>query len=120
MRSGNRLIEGVDKHDDPSTSIFGSYSGSGKCDFWPYSRIVSDNACKITDQLRFWRSARKIKRDIQKINFSSIARLKLNNYIYRRKRLFNYFKRTVDVSKYTRMFSVEVANLGAWGCFSLC
>lgn len=30
---GNGLIKGVDKHDDPSTSIFGSYSGSGKHNF---------------------------------------------------------------------------------------
>lgn len=58
--------------------------------------------------------ARKVKKDIQKINFSSIARLKLNNYIYRKKGLYEYLKAKVDVSKYTRMYSVEVANLGAW------
>jgi len=68
----------------------------------------------VTDSQKFWRISRNVKKDIQKINFSSIARLKLNNYIYRRTRLFNYLKKTVDVSKYTRMFSVEVANLGAW------
>jgi hypothetical protein len=75
---------------------------------------VSDNARKVTDSQKFWRIARAVKKDIQKINFSSVARLKLNNYIYRHTRLFNYLKRTVDVAKYTRMFSVEVANLGAW------
>ncbi|KAJ3221089.1 hypothetical protein HK099_003783, partial [Clydaea vesicula] len=100
---GSKLIEGADKETDPATAIFGSYAGS-----------ISDPALNLKDTKNFWLTCQKVKRDINKIHFSSIARLKLSNYIYRKPSLFKFMQSKVDLKAFTRLHSVEIANLGAW------
>lgn len=100
---GSELKNGADKHVDPATSVFGSYSGS-----------VSDAACRLTDSSLFWKKCRMVKSRISTINFSSVARLKLIKYVSTKPRLYKYLQKSLDLKKFTRSYAVEVANLGAW------
>ncbi|RKO90454.1 hypothetical protein BDK51DRAFT_11863, partial [Blyttiomyces helicus] len=103
MLPGSRLIHGADKQSDPASMVFGGYSGS-----------VMNANLHLSDTHAFWERARVVRRAISKCLRSSIARLKLVNYVYRHPKLWAYVNSKADLAKMSRAYSVEVANLGAW------
>ncbi|KAJ3044428.1 hypothetical protein HDV00_002321 [Rhizophlyctis rosea] len=103
MLPGSNLVNGADKEDDPALKVFGGYSGS-----------AMNNSLKLSDSHEFWERCRTVRRSIAFSFRASIQRLKLINYTYRHKSLWRAVNRNTDLSKLSRAYSVEVANLGAW------
>ncbi|KAJ3233029.1 hypothetical protein HDU81_002543 [Chytriomyces hyalinus] len=98
----SKLLQGGDRETDESLKVFGGYAGS-----------VSNNL-KIKDTSLIWDRCRKVKRSILTSFRSSIQRMKVANYAYRHPKIWKAVEKRVDLSKLSRMFSCEVANLGAW------
>ncbi|TPX77092.1 hypothetical protein CcCBS67573_g01652 [Chytriomyces confervae] len=98
----SKLLQGGDRETDEALKVFGGYAGS-----------VSNNL-KITDDSLIWDRCRHIKRSILTSFRSSIQRMKVANYAYRHPKLWKAAEKRIDLSKLSRMFSCEVANLGAW------
>ncbi|KAJ3049708.1 hypothetical protein HK097_009323, partial [Rhizophlyctis rosea] len=103
MLPGSNLVNGSDKESDPALNVFGGYSGS-----------AMNNSLHITDRHDFWERCRTVRRSIAFSFRSSIQRLKLINYTYRHQKIWKAINRNTDLSKLSRAYSVEVANLGAW------
>ncbi|KNC96990.1 uncharacterized protein SPPG_07807 [Spizellomyces punctatus DAOM BR117] len=100
---GSRLLQGGDRATDPAMQIFGGYSGS-----------VMNSAHRCTDSDTFWGRVRSVRRRIAQSQRSSVARLQLVNWCFRHKSLWKRINESTDLSKLSRSYSVEVANLGAW------
>ncbi|TPX64375.1 hypothetical protein SpCBS45565_g05929 [Spizellomyces sp. 'palustris'] len=100
---GSRLLQGGDRSTDPAMQIFGGYSGS-----------VMNSAHRCTDSDSFWGRVRSVRRRIAQSQRSSVARLQLVNWCFRHKSLWKRINESTDLSKLSRSYSVEVANLGAW------
>ncbi|TPX77019.1 hypothetical protein CcCBS67573_g01684 [Chytriomyces confervae] len=98
----SKLLEGGDRETDEALKVFGGYAGS-----------VSNNL-KIKDDSHIWDRCRYIKRSILTSFRASIQRMKVANYAYRHPKIWKAAEKRVDLSKLSRMFSCEVANLGAW------
>ncbi|KAJ3205367.1 hypothetical protein HDU82_005246 [Entophlyctis luteolus] len=99
----SKLLQGGDRETDEALKVFGGYAGS-----------VSNNNLKLTDDSHIWDRCRSVKRGILTSFKASIQRMKVANYAYRHPKLWEMAERRIDLSKLSRSFSVEVANLGAW------
>ncbi|KAJ3105115.1 hypothetical protein HK100_003958 [Physocladia obscura] len=99
----SKLLQGGDRETDEGLKVFGGYAGS-----------VSNNNLKLTDDSHIWDRCRSVKRGITHSFRDSIQRMKVANYAYRRPKLWEMAEKRVDLSKLSRSFSVEIANLGAW------
>ncbi|KAL2911733.1 hypothetical protein HK105_208790 [Polyrhizophydium stewartii] len=100
---GSRLLDGADKQTDPSTQIFGGYGGS-----------IADPALRVDDKSDFWDRCRRVRRRIGAGLFTSMRRNKLMNWCYRHPAVWQFLHKRTDIRSQTRLFSVEMANLGAW------
>ncbi|KAI8614119.1 hypothetical protein BC830DRAFT_1065850 [Chytriomyces sp. MP71] len=98
----SKLLQGGDRETDEALKVFGGYAGS-----------VSNNL-KINDDSHIWDRARHIKRSIMTSFRASIQRMKVANYAYRHPKIWKAAEKRIDLSKMSRMFSCEVANLNAW------
>ncbi|KAJ3294767.1 hypothetical protein HK104_003307 [Borealophlyctis nickersoniae] len=103
MLPNSSLMKGADKETDPSMTLFGGYSGS-----------VMNANLRIVDSHNYWERCRTVRRSIAMSFRASIGRLKLVNYTYRHQSLWRAINKRADLSKLSRGYSVEVANLGAW------
>jgi hypothetical protein len=101
----SKLLFGADKQTDPSIDVFGGYAGS-----------VANANLKLSDSNDFWERCRTVRRGIITNFRASLNRLKLANFLYRRPKLFEWIQSKVQIDKFSRQFSVELANLGAWDC----
>ncbi|KAI8622065.1 hypothetical protein BC830DRAFT_930440 [Chytriomyces sp. MP71] len=101
----SRLMKGGDRESDPALKIFGGYAGS-----------VTNNSLKISEESNVWSRCRSVKKTIATCGWASLKRMKLVNYCYRHPKLWRMIEARAksDLSKMSRTFSVEVANLGAW------
>ncbi|KAJ3205404.1 hypothetical protein HDU82_005225 [Entophlyctis luteolus] len=84
----SKLLQGGDRESDEALMLFGGYAGKGL--------LLNEN--------------RKIESKMQ----DRFPRMKVANYAYRRQKLWDMVEKRVDLSKMSKSFSVEVANLGAW------
>ncbi|KAJ3411487.1 hypothetical protein HDV05_002140 [Chytridiales sp. JEL 0842] len=99
----SRLLQGGDRQSDEGLKMFGGYAGS-----------VTNASLKLVDESDVWERCRSVRKSISTCFRASIARMKLVNYCYRHPRLWKMIEKRTDLSKMSRSYSVEVANLGAW------
>jgi hypothetical protein len=96
-------LHGVPKEEDPSLDVFGGYGGS-----------IAKPRFKLTPASEFWSRARQVASDIRSGYSGSLARQKLVNYVHRRPKLSEMLEKRIDLTKISRIYSIEVANIGAW------
>ncbi|KAI8827427.1 hypothetical protein BJ741DRAFT_630119 [Chytriomyces cf. hyalinus JEL632] len=101
----SRLLQGGDRETDPSLRVFGSFAGS-----------VANHGLRMTFDSNVRSQCRSVKSTIASSGWASVQRMKLVNYCYRHPKLWRMIEARTDLSKMSRSFSVEVANLGAWEC----
>jgi hypothetical protein len=99
----SKLLQGGERQTDEALKIFGGYAGS-----------VTNASLKITDSSDVWERSRSVRKSIAMCYRASIQRMQLMNYCYRHPKLWKKIASNVDLSKLSRSYSVEVANLGAW------
>jgi hypothetical protein len=99
----SKLLEGGDKESDPSLLEFGGYGGS-----------ISNEHFKLKGSSELWERCRNVKKHLTGSFLKSMRRLKLMNFVFRRPKLLMKLKKRINVKDMTRIYSVEVANLGAW------
>ncbi|KAJ3414432.1 hypothetical protein HDV05_006613 [Chytridiales sp. JEL 0842] len=97
------LMKGGHRETDPSVKIFGGYAGS-----------IASDSFKILDTSNIWERSRAASRALRVGYRTSIGRMKLVNYLYRRPQIWERIQARTDLSKFSRRYSIEVANLGAW------
>ncbi|KAJ3393251.1 hypothetical protein HDU84_002330 [Entophlyctis sp. JEL0112] len=105
----SKLLQGGDRESDEALMLFGGYA-----DRVENAGSVSSNNLTLTDDSLVWERCRRVKRSIASSFKASIQRMKVANYAYRRQKLWDMVEKRVDLSKMSKSFSVEVANLGAW------
>ncbi|KAI9101156.1 hypothetical protein DFS34DRAFT_712603 [Phlyctochytrium arcticum] len=100
----SKLLQGGARDSDPAMRLFGGYSGS-----------VS-NAAQLgsSDGHGFWDCVRSVRKQVSRSHWSTIGRLKLVNWCFKHQTLWKRINQRTDLSKLSRAFAVEVANLGAW------
>ncbi|KAI8611932.1 hypothetical protein BC830DRAFT_1171483 [Chytriomyces sp. MP71] len=117
----SKLLQGGDRETDEALKVFGGYAGElhhvNQC--VPEIRSLHlkgsvSNNLKINDDSHIWDRARHIKRSIMTSFRASIQRMKVANYAYRHPKIWKAAEKRIDLSKMSRMFSCEVANLNAW------
>ena len=103
MLPQSRLLQGGDRQVDEGLKMFGGYAGS-----------VTNSSLKIDDKSQVWERCRIVRKSIATCFRASIQRMKLVNYCYRHPKIWRMIEANTDLSKLSRSYSVEVANLGAW------
>ncbi|TPX32662.1 hypothetical protein SeMB42_g07590 [Synchytrium endobioticum] len=96
-------LYGGERAEDPSLKIFGGYGGS-----------IFNNNLRFVDGHDFWERCRRVKRDIRLSYRTSIMRMKLVNWCFRHQSVWEWINKRANLSKLSRAYSVELANLGAW------
>ncbi|KAJ3415116.1 hypothetical protein HDV05_005524 [Chytridiales sp. JEL 0842] len=97
------LMKGGNRQEDPSVKVFGGYAGS-----------IAADSFKLTDSSNIWERSRAATRALRRGYGTSIGRMKLVNYLYRRPKLWEKIQKKADLGKYSRRYSIEIANMGAW------
>ncbi|RKO97287.1 hypothetical protein CXG81DRAFT_11632, partial [Caulochytrium protostelioides] len=101
---GSQLLRGADKETDVATRLFCGYSGS-----------VAQHGAHVRDNMRFWNVSRRVGSHLGRAAWrASMGRMLALNWVYRRKRIWEWAQRRTDASKWSQAYSVELANLGAW------
>ncbi|KAI9339788.1 hypothetical protein DFJ73DRAFT_846144 [Zopfochytrium polystomum] len=103
MLPQSKLLEGGEKQADEGLKMFGGYAGS-----------VTNSSLKLIDTSDAWERCRSVRKSIATVFRAAITRMKLMNYCYRHPKLWAMIEKRTDLSKLSRSYSVEVANLGAW------
>ncbi|KAI9364982.1 hypothetical protein DFJ73DRAFT_756119 [Zopfochytrium polystomum] len=103
MLPQSKLLSGGAKQDDEGLKLFGGYAGS-----------VTNSSLKLVDDSDVWERCRSVRKSIASVFRASVQRMKLMNYCYRHPSLWSFIQAKTDLSKLSRSYSVEVANLGAW------